>query len=78
MITWTPIGLPQIIFALALCGFALWKKDWIRVLLAICIIIWGAFALPYDIKIAVSLVSLGAILLFSGIFNVIQKQRGTA
>jgi hypothetical protein len=40
-----PIGLPTILFVIGLCGFALWKKDWTRTLLSVCIIIWGAFAM---------------------------------
>ena len=62
MITWNPVGLPQIIFVLALCGFALWKTGWVRILLSICIVIWGAFSMSYDIKIAAPLITLGTVL----------------
>lgn len=64
-----PIGLPGIVFALGLCGFALWKKDWLRILLSICIIIWGAFAMPYDIKIGAPLIAIGTILLAIGVMH---------
>jgi len=70
-----PIGLPPLVFAVGLCGFALWKKDWVRVLLAISIIIWGAFAMEYDIKIAATLLSVGTILFFIGILRLIKRQR---
>ena len=70
-----PIGVPAIIFAVGLCGFALWKKDWIRVLLSICIIIWGVFAMPYDIKVAAPLLTVGTVLFVIGITNMIQRYR---
>jgi len=58
-----PLGIPQVLFAVGLCGYALWKKGWIRILLAICLILWAAFAMPYDIKIAAPLLSVGIVLL---------------
>ena len=64
-----PIGIPAIMFVIGLCGFALWKKDWLRVLLSICIIIWGVFAMPYEIKIAAPLVTLGTFLFIMGILR---------
>lgn len=70
-------GLPQIIFALGLLGFALWKKGWVRVLLAICIIIWGVFAMSYDIKIAAPLLAIGTILFFMDILKMIQQYRAS-
>jgi len=66
-----PIGLPQIIFVLVLMGFALWKTSWIRVLLSLCLITWGAFAMPYDIKIAAPLVAVGLMLFIIGVMNII-------
>lgn len=69
------IGLPNILFVVGLCGYALWRKDWIRVLLALCIIAWGAFAFDYDIKIAVPLVAVGTILFFMGILRIIEQRR---
>lgn len=70
-----PVGLPQIIFVLALMGFALWKTSWIRVLLSICLVIWGAFAMSYDIKIAAPLVTVGTVLFIIGIMNIIRNYR---
>ncbi|MCK4714241.1 MAG: hypothetical protein KAT35_01595 [Candidatus Aenigmarchaeota archaeon] len=64
------IGLPALIFVIGLCVFAFWKKGWIRILLAVCIIIWGAFAIPYDIKIALPLVAGGTLLFMLSIFQV--------
>lgn len=70
-----PIGIPSIIFVISICGFALWKKDWIRILLSVCIIIWGAFAMQYDIKIAAPLIALGTILFIMSIMRRIQAAR---
>jgi len=49
--------------------FALWKRGWLRVILSLGLIIWGAFAVPYDIKIAVPLVGIGAMLFFMTVLN---------
>ena len=76
MVFGNPVGLPQVIFVLGLMGFALWKTHWIRVLLSICLIMWGAFAMPYDIKIAAPLVTMGALLSIIGILNLIEQYRG--
>jgi hypothetical protein len=70
-----PIGVPSLVFAIGLCGFALWKKDWIRVLLAVCVIMWGIFAMTYDVKIAAPLVGVGTVLFFMGIVHEIQARR---
>lgn len=70
-----PIGLPAIVFAVGLCGFALWKRGWIRVILALSVVIWGAFAMPYDIKVAAPLLAMGAILFFMGILRMIEQRR---
>lgn len=69
------IGLSEIVFVLGLCAFALWKKDWIRILLSACIIIWGIFATPYDIKIAAPLITMGAVLFIQTILKQIQQAR---
>jgi len=70
-----PIGIPSIIFVVSMCGFALWKKGWIRILLSVCIIIWGTFAMQYDIKIAAPLLALGAILFIMSIMKHIETAR---
>lgn len=75
MVFGNPVGLPQVIFVLGLLGFALWKTHWIRVLLSICLIIWGVFAMPYDIKIAAPLVAIGTMLLVMGTMNMISQYR---
>ena len=77
MTEWGPLGIPQMIIILALLGFALWKQGWLRVILSLCLIIWGAFALPYDIKIAAPLLAIGSVLFFMGILNEIQKSRSS-
>ena len=70
-----PMGITSMFFAIALVGFAFWKKGWIRVVLAVCIIIWGVFAIPLDIKVAAPLLGIGSVLFFTGILNEIQKSR---
>jgi hypothetical protein len=70
-----PIGILSIIFVVSLCGFALWQKDWIRTLLSVCIIIWGVFAMQYDIKIAAPLLALGTILFIKSVMRRIQTAR---
>ncbi len=63
------LGLPALVFVIGLCVLAFWKKGWFRVLLAVCIIIWGAFAIPYDMKIAVPLIAVGTLLFTISIFQ---------
>jgi len=65
-----PLGVPQILFLIALCVFALWKTSYLRLILSVCIIIWGVFSMPYDVKIAAPMVGLGVILFFTGLFKV--------
>jgi hypothetical protein len=73
-----PIGIPEIILVIALLGFALWKRGWIRALLSICIIIYGVFYMPYDIKIAAPLVAVGTMLFIQAILTQIQQAREKA
>ena len=65
-----PIELPEILFILALMGFAFWKRSWLRLMLAIPIIIWGVFAAPYDMKIGVPVMAIGTILFFMALMKV--------
>lgn len=64
-----PIELPEILFIVALVGFACWKTSWVRVILSVGIIIWGVFTLEYDVKFAAPLISVGAILFIAGIMK---------
>ena len=66
--------LPEVIFALGLCAFALWKTSWIRLLLAVCITVWGAFAMPYDYKIAAPLIAIGIMLFITAIIHHLQSE----
>ena len=72
------LGILDIIFVLALIGFALWKTSWIRIILSICILTWGVFAMPYDGKIAAPLIGVGIVLFFMGILRMIQQRRAEA
>lgn len=75
MLIGNSLGIVDILFMLALLGFALWKTSWIRVLLSICIIVWGAFAFDYDIKVAAPLMAVGITLFTMGIIKLIRQQR---
>lgn len=77
MTEWGPLGIPQMVVILALMGFALWKQGWLRVILSLCLIIWGAFAIQYDIKIAAPLLAIGTVLFIRATLNLIAKYRAT-
>ena len=66
-------SLVQISVIIALLFFALWQQGWLRVVLSLSLIIWGAFMTPYDIKIAAPLVGIGTLLFFTSIFNLLRK-----
>jgi prepilin-type N-terminal cleavage/methylation domain-containing protein len=70
-------GLLEMMLVIAIMGFAFWKKSWIRVTLSVCLIIWGAFAMPYDIKVAAPLIGIGTVLFIMGILNLIGQSRET-
>ncbi|MCK4714240.1 MAG: hypothetical protein KAT35_01590 [Candidatus Aenigmarchaeota archaeon] len=78
MIAGEALGILDVMFMLALIGFSLWKGGWIRIILSICIIVWGAFALSYDVKIAAPLLAVGAVLFAQTIFVQIQQAREAA
>jgi hypothetical protein len=63
------------IVILALLWGALWKQGWLRVATSLCLIIWGTFALQYDIKIAAPLVGIGTVLFIIGTMNLIAQYR---
>ena len=69
------IGIAEVILVLGLMGFALWKTSWIRILLSVCIIIWGAFFIPYDIKIAAPLIAVATVLFIQAILKQIRQAR---
>jgi len=71
----TSLGIPQMVVIIALLGFALWKQGWFRVILSICLVAWGIFAMSYDIKIAAPLIGIGSILFVAGTFRLIQQSR---
>jgi hypothetical protein len=70
-----PMGIINMMFAVALMGFGFWKKSWIRVVLSLALIIWGVFAMSYDIKIAAPFIGIGAILFIMGISQIITVSR---
>lgn len=69
------LGIVNILFVLALIVFALWKTGWLRLLLSVAITTWGAFMLPYDVKIAAPLITLGAVLFFMDIWGLAKQRR---
>jgi hypothetical protein len=75
MTGWGPLGIPQMIVIVALLGLALWQQGWLRAILSLCLVIWGTFAISYDIKIAAPLLAIGTTLFFMGILNEIRKSR---
>ena len=70
-----PMGITHVVFAGLLLIVACWKKSWIRVTLSACLIIWGVFAMPYDIKMAAPLVGIGTVLFIMGILALIGQYR---
>ena len=70
-----PMGIINMMFAVALMGFAFWKKSWVRVVLSLALIIWGVFAMPYDIKVAAPFIGIGFILFIMGISQIITVSR---
>ncbi len=75
MFTGTITGLLNVLFVLALVGFALWKTGWIRMVLSICIIIWGVFAMESDIKVAAPLLGVGTMLFIMEVISQIKQGR---
>lgn len=71
-------GIGDMILVIALLFFALWKKGWIRIILSICIIIWGVFFMSYDIKITAPLIAVGSVLFIEAILRQIQQAREQA
>lgn len=65
-----PLGIPQMLLIIALLFFAFWKKSWIRLLLSICLMIWGVFAFEYDIKVGAPLVTISTVLFFLALMKV--------
>lgn len=65
-----PVGIPEIIFLAVLIGCAFWKKGWLRLMLSICIIVWGVFTAGYDMLIGVSVIVIGCVLFFLAIMKV--------
>jgi len=59
-------------------GLALWKQGWLRIILSLCLIIWGVHFLSIDIKIAAPLLGVGTLLFFEGILRKISQSREEA
>lgn len=70
-----PFGMPQVLFAVGFCIFAFWKRGWLRIILSICVVLWGMYALPYDIKIAAPLIGVGFVLFIIGVLRIIESYR---
>lgn len=65
-----PLGLPQILLIIAILFFALWKTAYVRLLLSICLMIWGVYATPYDEKVGIPVTIIGAALFFFALMKV--------
>jgi hypothetical protein len=72
-----PTGITNMMFAVALMGFAFWKKGWLRVLMSVSLIVWGAFMASYDMKIAAPFIGVGILLFLMAIFQLITAARET-
>jgi len=70
-----PTGIVNMMFAVALMGFSFWKRGWLRVLMAVSLIIWGAFMTAYDMKIAAPFIGVGTILFLMAIFRLIANYK---
>jgi len=70
-----PTGIVNMMFAVSLMGFAFWKRGWLRVLMAVSLITWGAFMTAYDMKIAAPFIGVGTLLFIMSIFRLITNYR---
>ena len=73
-----PMGIGNIIIIGFFLVIAVWKKGWIRIIMSLGVVTWGAFALDYDAKIAAPLIAVGTILFFEAIIKTIQQRRAEA
>ena len=70
-----PTGIVNMMFAVALMGFSFWKRGWLRVLLSLSLIIWGAFMTAYDMKIAAPFIGIGTMLFLMAAFQLIEHYK---
>jgi len=70
-----PTGIVNMMFAVSLMGFAFWKRGWLRVMLAIALIIWGAYMTAYDMKIASPFIAVGSLLFIMAIFRLVENYK---
>jgi len=70
-----PTGIVNMMFAVSLMGFAFWKRGWLRVMLAIALIIWGAYMTAYDMKIAAPFIGVGTLLFIMAIFRLVENYK---
>jgi hypothetical protein len=70
-----PVGLVNMMFAVALMGFAFWKMGWLRVTFSASLIIWGAATTPHDMKMAAPFIAVGVVLLLMAILQLISDYR---
>lgn len=65
-------GLPQMMLIVAMMGFALWKQGWLRAITSVGLVIWGAYTMQYDIKVAAPLIGIGTLLFFDAILRLLR------
>lgn len=68
-------GFVEMFLVVAILAISIWKKSWIRVVCSLAVIIWGTFAMQYDIKVAAPLVGIGTILFIMGIMRMVEQAR---
>jgi len=67
-----PIALPAMIFVVGMCGLALWKRGWIRLLLSLATLTWGVTAMQYDAKVGITFISMAFILFVTALLRLYQ------
>jgi hypothetical protein len=70
-----PMGIANMFFVAILIGVGVWRKGWIRAITGLGVIIWGIFALKYDIKVAAPLLAIGMVLFFTALTGLISQYR---
>lgn len=69
LLAYGAVAILQVPLILAMMFMALWKQGWLRAVLSLCIVIWGAYYMTYDIKMAAPLIAVGAMLFFMSVFQ---------
>ena len=72
-----PTGIVNMMFAVSLMGFAVWKTGGLRILMAVSLSVWGVFMAGYDMKIAAPFIGVGVLLFIMALFQLVTAARET-